>query len=163
MVKIYFKNISNLLKIWFYFIFVSWIYYWIKSSEAHVTSYIRKTQDLVYHTETNIPKCRLLGFRVFVSLVLQICVPFLYRLMQAQDIGYCNLLPNLQVRSQSSLHSKTFRYGVQKLLVYSHEYSFLEECLHTCFIYPNLWIKVGQNPCWDYKEEEVRWYISDLG
>ena len=46
-VKIYFKNISNLLKIWFYFIFVSWIYSWIKSSEAHVTSYISKTQDLV--------------------------------------------------------------------------------------------------------------------
>ena len=32
--------------------------------------YIRKTQDLVFLTEANVSKCKLLGFRVYVSLVL---------------------------------------------------------------------------------------------
>ena len=39
--KIYFQNISNLLeKDMICFYFVSWIFSWIWSSEAHVTSYI---------------------------------------------------------------------------------------------------------------------------
>ena len=52
------------------FYFVNWIYFWNESFGAQATSYIRKTQDLVFLTETNVLKCRLLGFRVYVSLVL---------------------------------------------------------------------------------------------
>jgi hypothetical protein len=45
--KTYFKSVSNLLKIWFYFIFVSWMFLMGKATEAQITSYILKDENLI--------------------------------------------------------------------------------------------------------------------
>ena len=69
-VKIYFKNISNLFRFGSILCLWAGCFFWVRSSEAHVTGYLKEGAKPSFFTETNISKCRLLGFRVFVSLVL---------------------------------------------------------------------------------------------
>ena len=82
--KTYFKSVSNLLKIWFYFIFVSWIFLVDRASEARLTSYKLKDENLMKAVvQALLLSLAVLGF----VCVLVFCEPFLY-LFDA-SLGLC--------------------------------------------------------------------------